>query len=74
MANSRKSPQAEAEALYERLLQRYLSLPAAKRPEGMRLALGYSGGLDSAVLLHLLARLRDDARLPAPLALQALHV
>ncbi|MDN3576197.1 tRNA lysidine(34) synthetase TilS [Chitinimonas viridis] len=74
MANSRKSPQAEAEALYERLQQRYLALPAAKRPEGMRLALGYSGGLDSAVLLHLLARLRDDARLPAPLTLQALHV
>lgn len=41
-----------------------------RHPPGPRLAVGYSGGLDSTVLLHLLARLREECGLD----LRAIHV
>ncbi|MDA8384239.1 MAG: tRNA lysidine(34) synthetase TilS [Betaproteobacteria bacterium] len=52
--------------LEERVAQCLRALPAANR----RLALGLSGGMDSAVALHLLARLREDLAF----RLSAVHV
>jgi len=41
-------------------------------PPGSNLLVGYSGGLDSTVLLHALVKLRDADRLPG--SLRAIHV
>lgn len=60
MASSKKSPLAELETRLAHFLQALIQ-------PGQRLLLGYSGGLDSTVLLHLLHRLRPtlDAELVA---------
>lgn len=63
MASSKKLPSADLTARLEH------SLTNSVRP-GQTLLLGLSGGLDSCVLLHLLARLRDKLAF----GLRALHV
>lgn len=63
MASSKKSPLADLETRLAHFLQPLIQ-------PGQRLLLGYSGGLDSTVLLHLLHRLRPA--LGAELA--ALHI
>lgn len=63
MASSKKLRHAELPARLETFLKQ------AVRP-GQRLLLGFSGGLDSCVLLHLLAGLRAECRFE----LAAMHV
>jgi tRNA(Ile)-lysidine synthase len=56
------------------LLQRVAACIAEQRLNGRSLCVGYSGGLDSSVLLHLLADLRGDAEFHIPFHLSAVHV
>lgn len=60
---------ATAAGTVERTLVAALSRLCAAWPQTRRLTVGFSGGLDSTVLLHVLAHLR-----PAGLQLDALHV
>ncbi|QDQ28189.1 tRNA lysidine(34) synthetase TilS [Chitinimonas arctica] len=66
MASSRKSAPADPEALYRRFCAVAMPYVAA----GGSVAVGYSGGLDSTVLLQLFHRLRAQQ----PFALQAFHL
>lgn len=66
MASSRKLPLSEPDQLYGRFRQ--LALARCQSPA--RVAVAYSGGLDSSVLLHLFARLRAEQAF----SLQAFHV
>ncbi len=63
MASSKKSPLADLETRLAHFLQPLIQ-------PGQRLLLGYSGGLDSTVLLHLLHRLRPALGIE----LAALHI
>ncbi|WP_084299938.1 tRNA lysidine(34) synthetase TilS [Chitinimonas koreensis] len=66
MASSRKSPPTEADALYRHFSAR----AGADLAAATQVAVGFSGGLDSSVLLHLLACLRDER----PFVLSAFHL
>lgn len=68
MASSRKSPSANEQG-EEALYQRFAALALPLLPQ--RIAVGFSGGLDSTVLLHLLCRLR--AAQPFPLSAFHFH-
>jgi len=63
MASSKKRPPADLSVTLADFLTRHV-------PPGQHLVLGLSGGLDSCVLLSLLAAARDRH----PFQLQALHV
>ncbi|WP_269533397.1 tRNA lysidine(34) synthetase TilS [Chitinimonas sp. BJYL2] len=67
MAASRKWPSTDpAQGLYDRLKARV----EAQGLRDTRVVIGYSGGLDSTVLLHLFSRLRAEI----PFDLRAFHV
>jgi len=67
MASSRKLPPPDrAEALY----RRFRHLAGQFLLPGARVAVGFSGGLDSTVLLHLLQRVRQEQSF----TLQAFHL
>ena len=69
MASSRK-PGLDEPGSNSGLLQHTRQLLAGYLKPGSRLCLGYSGGLDSSVLLHLLAQLHSEMGF----SLSALHV
>jgi len=70
MANSRNSPPIESAAQFSAVVAAVLERHVQP---GARLAVGFSGGVDSVVLLHVLATLRQSA-IPVPFSLAAVHV